>query len=380
MSEKKNVIGIIGGGQLGRMLVEAAHKLGFLVVVLCDSEDSPAALVADRTVIGSFKDGEAIKKVAELSDFLTFEIEGADADTLNELVASGVKVNPAPSVLALIKDKFEQKTFLRKNNIPVADFMRVDSLEDMAAAGETLGYPFVLKSRFDGYDGRGNRTVKNSADCEQAFSELSKFGALYAEAFVPFVKELAVVGVRDMAGNVMTYPVVETIHKNHICHMVIAPALVIDTISHPAAFLGERVLSLIGGVGVMAVEMFLTESGDVLVNEIAPRVHNSGHYTIECSQTSQFENHIRAVTGMELGETWKLTPLCVMVNILGTRNGKAQPEGVEEAEALGNVFVHIYGKMETRVERKMGHITVIASNVYENVINKAEEALNLITL
>ncbi len=283
-------IGIVGGGQLGRMLALAGHELGFEIIVLDPTPNSPAGQVADKQIVGSFKNKDDILELAKNSDFITFEIESANAEALEELEARGVLVNPSSKTLKIIKDKFEQKVFLKNNGIPVADFALIENVEDCQRQGEIFGYPFLLKTRFDAYDGRGNFVIKNKDDILPAFEKLSK-GSLYAEKFVPFTKELAVISARDMKGNTISYPVVETVHKNNICHIVRSPARVSEQIKSNAKELAGSVLKALGGVGVFAVEMFLTENEEIIVNEIAPRVHNSGHHTIEAFSASQFQQH-----------------------------------------------------------------------------------------
>lgn len=377
MNDTSRTLGIIGGGQLGRMLAEAARKLGIKTIILDPTPNSPAGQLADEQIVGSFKDAEFVRMVGKRSDVLTFETELANAEALEELEKEGKPVYPSPGVLKIIKDKFNQKVFLTEAGIPVAESVEIQTIEDVSFVADRFGYPFLLKARFDAYDGRGNRTIRSKEDIEKAFSELSKGSSLYAERFVPFEKELAVVGVRTTSGEVKTYPVVETVHKNHICHTVFAPAQISQDVAEKARTFGEEVLEHLSGAGVFAIEMFMTHDGSLFVNEIAPRVHNSGHFSIEGSVTSQFENHVRAVMGMPLGDTHMARPYAVMVNILGDRNGEAQPTGVSEAEALGEVGVHIYGKIETREERKMGHLTAIGET-FEETRTKALQASDLI--
>ncbi len=374
----KKTIGIVGGGQLGLMLAEAAHKLGFQVAILESTEDCPARKAADTFILGSFKDKEKILELANVADYVTFEIESANAEALDELVAKGIDVNPGPGILKIIKDKFKQKTYLREHEIPVADFALIETQEDCIRQAELFGYPFLLKARFDAYDGRGNYVVRNESDIPIAFEKLSK-SPLYAERFVPFVKELAVVSARDMFGSIISYPVVETVHKNNICHIVRFPASTSNQVTFQADELAEKVLEVLGGVGVFAIEMFLTEDGQLVVNEIAPRVHNSGHLTIEGFSVSQFEQHIRAISGMPLVKILANAKATVMVNILGEREGDADLSGVKEAESLGGVSVHVYGKLQTRQERKMGHITVVGDSL-EEVEEKAIKARKYISI
>lgn len=297
-NSNRKTIGIVGGGQLGRMLTQAAHTLGFRVVVLDPTENSPASQIAEEHILGSFKDKEKILELGKVSDFITFEIESANEEALDELVAQGKVVHPSPNTLRTIKDKFMQKTFLQNADIPVADFALTDSVEDIKKQGEVFGYPFLLKSRFDAYDGRGNVVVKSESEIQDAYMKLGG-SKLYAEKFFPFVKELAVISVRGADGEMIVYPVVETIHQNNICHIVRSPANISKDVEIHARELAEKVLSNLGGVGVFAIEMFLSGEGEVVVNEIAPRVHNSGHHTIEAFNMSQFEAHIRAITSID---------------------------------------------------------------------------------
>lgn len=362
-------LGIVGGGQLGLMLAEAAQKIGVETVVLEPTPEAPASLIT-RQVLGDFKDYDAVKAFAAEADVLTFEIESANAEALAELAAEGYPVHPSPSTLSIIKDKLAQKTFLREHGIPVGPFMDVPDEQAARKAGEVLGYPYVLKARSGGYDGRGNATVGSAEDIPAAIEKLGGT-RLYAEGFVHFEKELAVVAVRSLSGDVRTYPVVETIHENHICVTVMAPAQVDAALREKAEALAARIMEAFHGAGVFGIEMFLA-NGEVLINEIAPRVHNSGHFTIEGSETSQFENHVRAVCGMELGSTAMKAPAAVMINILGERSGPAEPQGVAQAEALG-AGVHIYGKKETKPARKMGHLTCVGDDLEEALV-RAQKA------
>lgn len=355
-------IGIVGGGQLGRMLAQSAQKLGFYVTVLDPTPNSPAGQVADNQIIGSFKDKEKILELAKVSDFITFEIESANAEALEELVSQGVPVYPSPHTLKIIKDKFAQKVFLQQHDILVADFALIETPEDCIKQGEVFGYPFLLKARFDAYDGRGNYVISTLDDIPVAFEKLSS-SSLYAEKFVPFEKELAVVSAQGSDGSQISFPVVETIHKNNICHIVRSPAPVSTEIQEQAKHVAGKVLEALSAVGVFAVEMFLSKTGEIIVNEIAPRVHNSGHHTIEAFDVSQFEAHIRAITGLPLSNPEAQSPHAVMINILGERTGEVSFSGFEKKD--DGVFVHVYGKMETKPERKMGHITVLGKTLEE---------------
>ena len=356
-------IGIAGGGQLGRMLVDAAHALGHSVIILDPTPNSPASQVADGQIVGDYRDADMMQSLAERSDVLTYEIESVNAEALEKIAAGGMRVHPTPRTLAIIKDKFSQKTHLRKMGIPVADFMALNLARK--SEGDTLaglGYPFVLKARSGGFDGRGNALIQNAAEIRLAVERLG--ADVYAERFIKFEKELAIVAARTVEGEIAVFPLVETIHKDHICHMTLAPATVPADVAKKAHEMAQKVLGSFEGAGVFGIEMFLAE-GEVLVNEVAPRVHNSGHWTIEGSETSQFEQHIRAITGVPLGPTKMKAQATVMVNILGERNGPANPRGVTDAEKIQGVKVHLYGKMETRVKRKMGHLTAVADTLDE---------------
>lgn len=376
--DNQKTIGIVGGGQLGRMMIPAAHKLGFKVIVLDPTPDSPAGQLADKQIIGSFKEEGKIKELAQEVDFLTFEIESANAKALDDLTAQGFSVNPSAKTLALIKDKLKQKEFLRKSHIPTSDFLPVVTKEDILAAGRQFGYPFLLKARMDAYDGRGNALIKTEEDIENGLEKL-KGRALYVEKFVPFVKELAVMVARSTVGEILAYPIVETTHIRNICDTVIVPADIPEEVSKKAKELAILVMQELKGAGVFGIEMFLTADNKIYINEIAPRVHNSGHYSIEACKTSQFEQHIRAITGMELGSTDLLVPAAAMVNILGEKEGSGKEMGVEKAKRIEGVSIHMYGKKQSKIDRKMGHITAVGKTVAE-ALKKAKEARAAISI
>jgi phosphoribosylaminoimidazole carboxylase PurK protein len=368
-------IGIVGGGQLGRMLTEAALPLGFRVVVLDPGADCPAKQVGAGQIMGDLYDAAALKSLAEKADFLTIEIEHLDTKPLQAIAASGKPVNPSPKTIALIQDKLEQKRFLQKAGIPVADFVEITDTASAEKALRDFGGKMLLKSRRGAYDGRGNAVVSNPEEIESAIKSLGD--KLYAEKFVPFTKELAVMVARDTRGNVAAYPVTETVHERNICVETFTPADIDPAVAKQADQFAKEVAQHLEGAGVFGIEMFLTEDGKILVNEIAPRVHNSGHYTIEACETSQFEQHIRAITGMELGPTGLKVPAAVMVNILGERDGPTEVKGLQEAEAVPETHVHLYGKSPTKVDRKMGHITATGKTLAE-ARERAEQARKLI--
>ena len=371
-------IGIVGGGQLGRMLTEAAIPLGLEVTVIDPTPNAPAAQVGAKQIQAPLTDKKALAILGSETDVITFEIEHIDTDTLIDMANSGISVSPHPETLHMIKDKLGQKQFLRTIGIPVPDFQGISNPHDIISLAETVRFPLILKTRFGGYDGRGNAVIRDETELAAAFTKL-KGKELYVEQYLPFEKELAIIVARNTKGDIVVYPVVETIHKNSICHMVLAPAQVTNDVAEKAKHLATETMKHLQGAGVFAIEMFLLQSGDVLVNEIAPRVHNSGHLTIEASHTSQFTQHLLAITGQPLGSTEMKTPAAAMINILGDRTGPATPAGIEEAEKIPGVKVHMYGKTEVRPERKMGHITAIAETL-EIAEENAIRARSLISL
>ena len=370
-------IGIIGGGQLGMMLTEAASSLGLDITVL-DQPGCPATYAGAHLVPGSITDADRIRELARQVDVVTFEIEHVNTDALLALEDEGVTVQPSPHSLITIKDKFAQKTFLRRHGIPTADFLAIDGEDDLLLAAAWFGFPFLVKTRHGGFDGRGNAVVANPNDFAEAMRKLGS-ARLYAERFVPFAKELAVMVARSTTGEIATYPVVETVHQESVLRLVLAPAPIAPTLAQRAETLAREVMTHLHGAGVFGIEMFLTADGDISINEIAPRVHNSGHYTIEACQTSQFAQHLLAVSGRPLGSTAMLHPAAVTINILGERSGSANPSGTETAAALGETSVHWYHKREVRPLRKMGHITVTGDTV-EECLKKATTARALVTV
>lgn len=367
----KNRIGIVGGGQLGRMLAFEAKKMGFFVTILDPTPQSPAGQVADFQIVAGYNDEQAIIKLANQSDYLTFEVENTNGQFLDQLEKKvSCKINPSGKSWRLFQDKLEQKKLFEKGHIPQPKFETVNSFEDLKKAIKKLRLPFLLKARFDAYDGRGNILIKKEKDIESAWEKF-KGKKLYAEEFVPFDKELAIMMARDSKGQIVPYPVVETLQKNNICHFVFAPAQISPLVKKRAVDLAIKTIKLLKGAGVFGIEMFKTRDNRVLINEIAPRVHNSGHYTIETCVTSQFQQHIRAITGLPLGKTNMIVPAAVMINILGDRHGRAEIQGLEKALTTPNASVHIYNKIETKPERKMGHITVVDKNI-KSALKKAK--------
>lgn len=372
------VIGIVGGGQLGKMMTYAAKKMGFTVIVTDPTPESPAGQIADRQLIGGYKDEKVTRELAKLVDVITVDAEFVNDEVLSEIEKTGKEIHPKPATITIIKDKLKQKEFLKKNKIPTADFISVNSKEDIEKAIKKFGLPVLLKAREDAYDGKGNFVIKKVTDIEIGIENLSGRD-LYVEKFVPFTKELAVMVAKSVKGEIKPYPVVETIHINNVCDTVIAPAKISRVASKNAEMLARKTVKKLKGAGVFGIEMFLLKGEKVLINEIAPRVHNSGHYTIEASVTSQFEQHIRAITGLPLGSTDLIVKSAVMKNILGEKEGSGYPKGIEKALKIPGVSYHLYGKRDSRVGRKMGHITVIGDSLEVNLrkVNKARKALTI---
>jgi phosphoribosylaminoimidazole-succinocarboxamide synthase len=371
-------VGIVGGGQLGKMMAQAAKKMGFYVAVLDPTKKSPAGQVADKQIVADFNDEKAIKKLASGVDFLTFEIENTNGEFLDGLEKKfKCRINPSGKSWRLFQDKLKQKELFSKAKLPTADYMPIKSFSDLPKAAERFHYLFLLKARFNAYDGRGNFLVRDKNDLQNAWRQFRQ-KTCYAEKFIPFKKELAVMVARTK-DEVSCYPVVETIQLNNICHYVLAPAKIPAKIKKQATDLATKTIKLIQGAGVFGIEMFLTQSGKVLLNEIAPRVHNSGHYTIEACVTSQFEQHIRAICGLPLGSTQMLVPAAAMVNILGQKMARLHFRGLNKALAVTNSSIHIYGKDEIRIERKMGHITVVGEDLKE-ALERAKLARSLLEI
>lgn len=371
-------IGIVGGGQLGKMLAISAKKMGFTVFVSDPTPQSPAGQVSDRQLVGGYKDEKTTKELALISDVLTVDAEFVNENVLQKIANKGKPVHPAPWTIAIIKDKLRQKKFLKVNKIPTADFLEVNSENDIEWAIDKFGLPILLKAREDAYDGKGNFVIRNKINIKEGLKKLEGRN-LYVEKFVPFKKELAIMVAKSSKGEIKAYPVVETIHINNVCDTVIVPARVSSLVKKRAKDIAEKTVKKLKGAGVFGIEMFLTKEGKVLVNEIAPRVHNSGHYTIESCITSQFEQHIRAITGLPLGETSMTVKATVMKNILGTKNGDGFPKKFDKALKIPGVSIHIYGKKESRPGRKMGHITVVGDSI-KVCLAKANKARRLLEI
>ena len=359
MTKPAPTLGILGGGQLAKMTAAAAVPFGCEVVVLERQDDFPAQSLDTQALIADWNDPQWALKLAGLVDVVTLENEFVNLDALAAIEAAGHKLFPTVATMRLVQDKLLQKQTFATAGLPVPRFADTPT----PAAVTAFGFPCVLKKRRNGYDGKGNATLRSAADLPAAWAKLDgDRHALYAEEFFNFTNELAIIITRGQDGAVVRYPVVETINRDHICHIVKAP------VADPrVADIAERAISAIGGVGSFGMELFLGATGELLVNEIAPRVHNTGHYTIEACVCSQFENHVRAVLGWPLGSAALVAPAAAMVNLLGAGDGPGTPVGLTEALRVPGAHVHVYGKTRSARGRKMGHVTALGATPEEAV-------------
>lgn len=371
-------VGIIGGGQLGKMMVQAASQMGIKTVVLDPDEKSPAAALSNENIVGAFDDYDAILELAKQTDVLTCEFEHISTVALGKLEQAGYEVYPSSQVLASIQNKLIQKNKLKNAGIPVGEFTAVSNLADVIKAGEEYGYPLMIKNALGAYDGKGNAVIESIEELESAIKELGGFsGILYVEKFVDFTKEISVICCGSINGEVVTYPIAQNVHVKSILDETLVPAELDFTQQGAVDQIARKVYDIFGTVGVLCVELFVTRYGDFLVNEVAPRPHNSGHFTIEGCLTSQFENHIRAVVGLPLGKTDLIMP-SVMRNLIGEDDywGKPFTVGVDEVLTIEGLKLHLYGKKEVKPKRKMGHLTVIANDLNE-AREKASRAMKI---
>lgn len=365
-------LGILGGGQLARMLLHAASALGLDVAIMEQEADSPAGRLARHEIVGAWDDEAALRRLAALAPAITLENEFVPARSLYLLEQYGATVTPGAAALAAVQDKLHQKARLDEAGLPLPPFRPVEDAAGVLEAARELGWPLLLKRRRNGYDGYGNRTLRGPDDVAPAIAALqgpperpAAERALLVEGFVAFERELAIMIARGRDGQTRLYPLVETVQRNHICHHVYAPAAVPHDVAERAAAVALAAVEALDLYGVAGVELFLASDGAVMLNELAPRVHNSGHYTIEACVTSQFENAVRAALGLPLGETTLLAPAAAMVNLLGARDAPARPEGLAAALAVPGAHVHLYGKRRSRSGRKMGHVSALGGSVAE---------------
>ena len=396
MSEepKKLVVGVLGGGQLGRMMAIAAHNLGTVTIVALDpgGDQSPTGQVCGKstndkiptTIQGSFKDPESIRKLAAVSDILTVEIEHVNCDVLDELVKEGIPVRPSPDTIRIIQDKLAQKQHFEQSGVQVAPFCPVANREALAGIGAAYGYPFMLKARYGAYDGKGNAVVDSAESINAAYESLGgnvgSGDGCYAEKWCPFTKELAVMVVRTVSGEVMPYPVVEFTSRNNVCHTTLCPANITKIQRDLAKKIAcDAVGCLPGAVGVFGVEMFALTDGSIVLNEIAPRPHNSGHYTIEACGCSQFESHIRAVADLKPpGDVDLRVGASIMINIIGRNASMADTMSeFTRLSAVPGAGPHWYGKTASRPGRKMGHVTINGTSMID-LSNRLSDVVDLV--
>ena len=366
------ILGIIGGGQLGMMIAEAAKKMPeeiSKIIVLDPTENCPAAQVGATQIIADFKDRDAIIDLANKSDIITYEIESGDSDVLKS-VEKNAEINPSPETLRIIQDKFLQKTFLKENNIPVPDFVKIENIDDVKNKLKDFGYPALLKARRDAYDGRGNFKIDSENEIQKAY-DYFKGQKLLLEKFVPFKMEVSVIASRNTKGQIKTYPLVENIHEENILRETIAPARVSEDVTKKAEIIAEKTMTVLKGAGIFGIEMFVTQDDSIVINEIAPRVHNSGHHSVQSSETSQFEQHLRAILGLELGST-KLIHNTIMYNILGSKDFQGEYKPLELSTE--EVFLKMYGKKISKPLRKLGHFNLVGSK--GETIDQLIEKLN----
>jgi 5-(carboxyamino)imidazole ribonucleotide synthase len=368
-------IGIIGGGQLGRMLVQAAARFGCSCTILDPDPDCPAGQIAANQLVGSCHDDTQLRRLAAACDLITYEREDINSETLGQLAAAGHTIYPEPHILAIIQDKLSQKQYLQQHNIPTAPFIALDRPNQQAC--DDFGYPLVQKARRGGYDGRGVQIMRSAADFVRHLPVPSLL-----EACVPIQKELAVMVTRGQDGHSIAYPPVEMhFHPEHnLLDLLLAPADIPTDIATAARDLALQVVNTLQGIGIFGIELFLDTQGQLLVNEIAPRTHNSGHHTLDANITDQFEQQLRAILGLPLGSTDALSP-AAMINLLGASNSRGTPTvcGLDTILQQPGVCYHWYAKKETRPQRKMGHITILNADLNQarNMATHIREQLQI---
>ena len=372
-SFKSPKIGIIGGGQLGKMLSIEAKRLGMYVIIIDPSNECPASSVCDEHIVADFKDIDAIKTMSEKCDILTYEIELANADYLRQLEMSGKIVHPSGKTLKTIQNKFRQKSFFLEHNLPVPKFTRITSFNDLLDKLRSFNMKAMLKISEGSYDGRGNFSlVEQSEEQLLEIYDSVKHLDIFIEEWVDYQKEVSVMVARNDSDEIVTFPVSENIHEESQLSVSIVPARIPEEVHSKIHKVATEVLEKLQGSGVFGIELFLTKSNEILINEIAPRVHNSGHYTIEGCETNQFQQHIRAICNLPLGST-KLHKPSVMVNLLGKNTNKeSMYDHIVNLFQVSGLSVHLYGKKDEKVKRKMGHFVVVDDSL-DSALQKALE-------
>lgn len=371
-------IGIIGGGQLGKMMILDGKRLDTQFAILDPTEHCPAHGIADKHVVADFDDVEAIIRMAEDVDVVTYEFEHISVEALRRLEAAGHKVYPNSETLAHIQNKLVQKRWLQKHGIPVPEFHEINCLEDIYHAELYFPYPMILKTCTGGYDGKGNAVIADREDVPRAYEALGAGRLpLMVEECIDFEKEVSILACKSENGETSIFPVAENVHKNSILDETTVPAVISDRSAQEAMQVAEACLHAFKVCGMLCIELFVTREGHILVNELAPRPHNSGHYTIEGCYTSQYEQHCRAILGMPLGNPNLIRPTA-MKNIIGEHQAPAEILGLEEAYRCPNAKIHIYGKETVKPGRKMGHITATGETLEEALaeVRRAHDAIS----
>jgi 5-(carboxyamino)imidazole ribonucleotide synthase len=369
-----STIGVMGGGQLGRMFAIAARRMGYRVHIFTPEENSPAAQFADFAIVADYAKEGPVRRFTRDVDLVTFEFENIPIETI-EWCAQRCEVRPAGAVLHIAQNRLREKNFLLTAGIPIAPFRAVRNAHELSSALEQIGRPAILKSAAFGYDGKGQQMISSREDFDEIWGAGSGDESIL-EGAIDFQKELSVIVARAPDGAVATFPVCENIHRNHILDLTVVPARVNDQVGRAAAELACAIAVKLELVGLVAVEMFLKADGELLVNELAPRPHNSGHWTIEACATSQFEQHVRAVCGLPLGSTEILRP-AAMANLLGDLWQGGEPDWSKALETEG-VHLHLYGKHEPRPRRKMGHLTAFGRSADEAVARVTKARADLV--
>nr|WP_199321954.1 5-(carboxyamino)imidazole ribonucleotide synthase [Leptolyngbya sp. FACHB-321] len=373
-------VGVIGGGQLAWMMAGAAAKLGVELVVQTPSRDDPAVSIAAGVVLGAIDDATATAQLAAQCDVITFENEFVNLEALSQLVAQGVCFRPGLESLKPLLDKYHQRCYLQKLGLPTPQFAAWDNTWQQALKERDqnvpVSFPFVLKTRRHGYDGQGTFIIKDAQALNAALAQLED-SQLLVEAFVPFERELAAIAARSTTGEIVVYPIVETQQEQQVCQRVFAPAKLSAVIAVEVEAIVQTLLDSLQVVGVFGIEFFLTADSKVLVNEIAPRTHNSGHFTLDACETSQFEQQLRSVCGLPLGSPAMQSPGAVMVNLLGYEQSQSDYQAKrQQLAAMPKSHLHWYGKKESRPGRKLGHITVLLEDAQQGeVIASTIEAI-----
>lgn len=362
----EQTIGILGGGQLGRMMSVSAKEMGYRTITLDPKPDSPCAQVTDSAVVKPYDDLEAAKEIARTAAVVTYEFENVALDTARYLEENSY-MPQGSGILKITRNRRREKEALLKAGVQTAPYRNVQTLEDLEAAAEEIGLPAVLKTTEGGYDGKGQFVLNTAQDIRNVKQEIKGERSFVLEKWLSFEKEISVIVTRSTNGETAVFPVAENIHVNNILHHTIAPARITEDTADKARHMAKKIADSLKLVGTLAVEMFLDQKGTIYINELAPRPHNSGHYTIEACQTSQFRQHVRAICGWPLGSTKILKP-AVMVNILGEHYEKA----LEVIPAMKNAHLHLYGKDIAKTGRKMGHITILGDSTAEALQTAAE--------